>query len=76
MANTAVKLTAGTFAVLGLLFLVVAALSPFLTAWAWNTVVPLLWKAAPHLNYWSALALNILLSTVASLTHGIFGRKD
>lgn len=52
-----------TAAFLYVLFLIaVVIIGPVITLLAWNCFMPLVWHAAPHLGYWSALALNVLLS--------------
>jgi hypothetical protein len=53
-------------AILAPLIVIIFALTvgPFITAWSWNEFVTLVWRGAPHLGYWSALALHLLLATV------------
>lgn len=49
-------------AVFVVVFLVVYSLIGALCfAWAWNTVLPLLWAGAPHFGFWQGLASIVLL---------------
>lgn len=44
------------YGIAGLIFLV-----------AWNTFLPILWHAAPHLNFWQSLAAIVLLGFLGTV---------
>lgn len=44
-------------------YLILLPLSALIFGWAWNTAAPLYWAAAPHLNFWQALASSVLITT-------------
>jgi hypothetical protein len=63
-------------AILALLFGVMS-LGAVLTAWAWNTFMPLVWATAPKLTFWAAFAFGVLISTLRGIFHfSINNKKD
>ena len=52
-------------------FVILHALVGAVVAWAWNTFLPLVWHAAPHIQWFHGAALTILIGMVGSL----FGRR-
>jgi len=51
------------FALYAALWFLGAALLMF----AWNMFMPLVWASAPHLSYWAALGLTVLISIVKNI---------
>jgi hypothetical protein len=47
-------------AIIGL-WLAGIAISSVILTWAWNLVVPIFWKTAPHLTFWVGCGIVILL---------------
>lgn len=60
-------------AVIGLIITIIVGLifvvSGVVTAWAWNLIVPLFWKAAPHLTWLHGIALGLLLGLLKGIVH-------
>jgi len=60
------KLISGCITIV-IVSIILGALSGFVFMALWNWLAPLFWTSAPHLTFWQAWGICILLSWIGSL---------
>lgn len=59
-----------------LLISVCLTISGFLLMWAWNLVAPVFWPSAPHITFWMAVAINVILSAIGGAFRAVVSTKE